>query len=136
MAVPFCLYDYNNIAYRKKPASYLRRSQVDWHASRESGRSIHYENAVDDHDTNYDQRQQQAGRFVPRHCAFHQKHQLELEGETRHGGQQQRVRGLVWRSSCGAHMQFFYSGVGIFNWYYLSSPPQIPRTPAVPLESK
>jgi hypothetical protein len=30
-----------------------------------------------------------------------------LEGETRHGGQQQRVRGLVWRSSCGAHMQFF-----------------------------
>ena len=28
-----------------------------------------------------------------------------------------------------------YSGVGIFNWYYLSSPPQIPRTPVVGLES-
>ena len=24
-------------------------------------------------------------------------------------------------------IQRFYSGVGIFNWYYLSSPPQIPR---------
>jgi hypothetical protein len=74
---------------------------------------MHYENAVGDHDTNYDQRQQQAGRFVPRHCAFHQKHQLE--GETRHGGQQQRVRGLVF--------YYYYSGVGIFNWYYLSSTP-------------
>jgi hypothetical protein len=66
---------------------------------------MHYENAVDDHDANYDQRQQQAGRSVPRHCALHQKHQLV--GETRHGGQQQHVKGRVWRSSCGAHMQFF-----------------------------
>jgi hypothetical protein len=24
-------------------------------------------------------------------------------------------------------IQRFYSGVGIFNWCYLSSPPQIPR---------
>ena len=30
--------------------------------------------------------------------------------------------------------QRFYSGVGIFNWYYLSSPPQILRRPAVHLE--
>jgi hypothetical protein len=45
-------------------------TQVDGYASRESGKSMHYENAVGDHDTNYDQRQQQAGRFVPRHCAF------------------------------------------------------------------
>jgi hypothetical protein len=30
--------------------------------------------------------------------------------------------------------QRFYSGVGIFNWYYLSSPPQIPRRPSVHLE--
>ena len=66
---------------------------------------MHYENAVDDHDANYDQRQQQAGRSVPRHCALHQKHQLV--GETRHGGQQQHVKGRVWRSSCGAHIQFF-----------------------------
>ena len=80
-------------------------TQVDGHASRESGRSMHYENAVDDHDTNYDQRQQQAGRSVSRHYAFHQKHQLE--GETRRGGQKQHVKGRVWRSSCGAHMQFF-----------------------------
>jgi hypothetical protein len=36
--------------------------------------------AIGNHDTNYDQRQQQVGRSVPRHCAFHQKHQLE--GET------------------------------------------------------
>jgi hypothetical protein len=27
-----------------------------------------------------------------------------------------------------------YSGVGIFNWHYLSSPPQIPRAPWVGLE--
>jgi hypothetical protein len=31
--------------------------------------------------------------------------------------------------------QRFYSGVGIFNWYYLSSPPQILRFPEVDLES-
>jgi hypothetical protein len=31
--------------------------------------------------------------------------------------------------------QRFCSGVGIFNWYYLSSPPQILRGPVVPLES-
>jgi hypothetical protein len=30
--------------------------------------------------------------------------------------------------------QRFYSGVGIFSWHYLSSPPQIPRFPRVPLE--
>jgi hypothetical protein len=29
----------------------------------------------------------------------------------------------------------FYSGVGIFNWYYLSSPPQILRRSMVDLES-
>jgi hypothetical protein len=32
--------------------------------------------------------------------------------------------------------QRFYSGVGIFNWYYPSSPPQIPRRPGVQLESE
>jgi hypothetical protein len=32
--------------------------------------------------------------------------------------------------------QRFYSGVEIFNWCYLSSPPQIPRTPVVVLERK
>jgi hypothetical protein len=47
---------------------------------------MRYENAVGDHD-----QQQQAGRSVPRHCAFHQKHQME--GETRHDGQQQHVKG-------------------------------------------
>jgi hypothetical protein len=31
--------------------------------------------------------------------------------------------------------QLFYSGVGIFNWYYLSSPPQIPRFFRFDLES-
>jgi hypothetical protein len=31
--------------------------------------------------------------------------------------------------------QRLYSGVGIFNWYYLSSPPQIPRFFRFPLES-
>jgi hypothetical protein len=31
--------------------------------------------------------------------------------------------------------QRLYSGVGIFNWYYLSSPPQILRAPRVELES-
>jgi hypothetical protein len=31
--------------------------------------------------------------------------------------------------------QQFYSGVGIFNCYYLSSPPQITRPSGVPLES-
>jgi hypothetical protein len=30
--------------------------------------------------------------------------------------------------------QRFYSGVGIFNWCYLSSPPQILRFPVVRLE--
>ena len=30
--------------------------------------------------------------------------------------------------------QRFYSGVGIFNWYYLSSPPQIPRPIGADLE--
>jgi hypothetical protein len=30
--------------------------------------------------------------------------------------------------------QRFYSGVAIFNWYYFSSPPQIPRIPEAPLE--
>jgi hypothetical protein len=30
--------------------------------------------------------------------------------------------------------QRFYSGVGIFNWYYLSSPPQIPHTPEVQVQ--
>jgi hypothetical protein len=30
--------------------------------------------------------------------------------------------------------QRFYSGVGIFNWYYLSSPPQIRRRLVVHLE--
>jgi hypothetical protein len=29
-----------------------------------------------------------------------------------------------------------YSGGGIFNWHYLSSPPQILRCPVVHLESK
>jgi hypothetical protein len=72
---------------------------------------MHYENAVDDHDTNYDQRQQQAGRSVPRHCAFYQKHQLG--GEIRHGGQKQRVKGRVWRPSCGAHMQFFSTSAAL-----------------------
>ena len=32
--------------------------------------------------------------------------------------------------------QRFYSGVGIFNWHYLSLPPQILRVPGAPLESK
>ena len=34
--------------------------------------------------------------------------------------------------------QRFYSGVGIFNfnWYYLSSPPQILRIPVVELETR
>ena len=32
--------------------------------------------------------------------------------------------------------QRFYSGVGIFNWYYLSSPPQILRFPVVELETR
>ena len=32
--------------------------------------------------------------------------------------------------------QRFYSGVGIFNWYYLSSPPQIPRPPVVHLGTR
>jgi hypothetical protein len=32
--------------------------------------------------------------------------------------------------------QRLYSGVGIFNWYYLSSPPQIPRRRGVPLETR
>jgi hypothetical protein len=31
--------------------------------------------------------------------------------------------------------QRLYSGVGIFNWCYLSSPPQILRFPGVHLES-
>jgi hypothetical protein len=65
---------------------------------------MRFENAVDGHDTNCDQRQQQVGRSAPHHHTFHQKRQLE--GETRHGGKQQRVKGRVWRSSCGAHMQF------------------------------
>jgi hypothetical protein len=30
--------------------------------------------------------------------------------------------------------QRLYSGVGIFNWYYLSSPPQVLRVPEAPLE--
>jgi hypothetical protein len=30
--------------------------------------------------------------------------------------------------------QRLYSGVRIFNWYYLSSPPQILRAPEAPLE--
>jgi hypothetical protein len=30
--------------------------------------------------------------------------------------------------------QRFYSGVGIFSWYYLSSPPEIPRVPVVDLK--
>jgi hypothetical protein len=81
---------------------------------------MHYENAVGDHDTNYDQRQQQAGRAVPHHFAFHQKHQLE--GETRHGGQQQHVKGQVWRSSCGAHMQFVStSALSIKAWGFCSA---------------
>jgi hypothetical protein len=32
--------------------------------------------------------------------------------------------------------QQFYSGVGIFNWHYPSSPPQILRVPVAPLESR
>ena len=32
--------------------------------------------------------------------------------------------------------QRFSSGVGIFDWYYLSSPPQIPRFSRVDLESR
>jgi hypothetical protein len=32
--------------------------------------------------------------------------------------------------------QRFYSGVGIFNWHYLSSPPQVLRGPGAHLESK
>jgi hypothetical protein len=32
--------------------------------------------------------------------------------------------------------QRFYSGVGIFNWYYLSSPPQILLVPVVHLETR
>ena len=31
---------------------------------------------------------------------------------------------------------YLYSGVGIFNWYYLSSPTQIPRRRGVPLETR
>jgi hypothetical protein len=31
--------------------------------------------------------------------------------------------------------QRFYSGVGIFNWHYLSSPPQMPQGPGVELEA-
>jgi hypothetical protein len=63
---------------------------------------MHCENAVGDHDTNYDQRQQQAGRSVPvpRHCAFHQKHQFFL----------------VWESLAGirALSQFASSGPAVF----------------------
>jgi hypothetical protein len=33
-----------------------------------------------------------------------------------------------------AQSQRLYSGVGIFNWYYPSSPPQILRRPGVDLE--
>jgi hypothetical protein len=36
-----------------------------------------------------------------------------LEGETRHDGQQQHVKGRVWRSSCGAHMQFFSTSTAL-----------------------
>jgi hypothetical protein len=32
--------------------------------------------------------------------------------------------------------QRFYSGVGNFNWYYLSSPPQVLRGPRVGLERR
>jgi hypothetical protein len=32
--------------------------------------------------------------------------------------------------------QRLYSGVGIFHWYYLSSPPQIPRGPRPQLERR
>jgi hypothetical protein len=40
---------------------------VDEHALRESGRSRRFENAVDGHDKNYGQLQQQAGRSAPLH---------------------------------------------------------------------
>ena len=42
--------------------------------------------------------------------------------------------GYVTAVAVGQH-QPLYSSVGIFNWYYLSSPPQILRFPGVRLES-
>ena len=39
---------------------------------------MRFESAVGGYDTNCDQRQQQAGRSVSRHYAFHQKHQFIL----------------------------------------------------------
>jgi len=39
-----------------------------------------------------------------------------------------------WYNSKPPMHRALYSGVGIFNWYYPSSPPQIPRAPGVELE--
>jgi hypothetical protein len=59
----------------------------DGHALRESGKSMHFESAVDGHDTNYDQRQQQVGRSAPHHhYVFHQNQKRQLEGETSTAG--------------------------------------------------
>ena len=44
-----------------------------------------------------------------------------------------RANGYVTAVATG-QSQRFYSGVGIFNWYYLSSPPQIPRASRFDLE--
>jgi hypothetical protein len=35
-------------------------------------------------------------------------------GKTKHGGQQQRVKGRVWRSFCGVHMQCVSTGTEKF----------------------
>ena len=42
--------------------------------------------------------------------------------------------GCVTAAAAGKS-QRFYSGVGIFNWYYPSSPPQIPRRSEAPFET-
>jgi hypothetical protein len=92
------------LLYKKRPASYLCRWTSIICLARKREREVHALrecHAVGGHDTNCDQRQQQAGRSAPHHYAFH-----------------------------------IYSGVGIFNWYYLSSPPQILPFPRVPLERK
>ena len=76
-----------------------------------------------------------------------------------HGGRLLRMGITTWRKGNGYHkfmtaicnghsptdtsvrwcgkvaVNRFYSGVGIFNWYYLSSPPQILRCSRFPLET-
>jgi hypothetical protein len=55
--------------------------------------------------------------------------------------QRTKVPVRVWRlcngrklAAAAGQSQRLYSGVGIFNWYYLSSPPQILRCSGAPLE--